>query len=244
MTAPPGGLAALPGQAAIPTAPLPTAAVPTPAVPTAAVGGSAPVEIPAPAGRVGPNAVTRTAEAIDALIGPGATRAVFARAGLSGYLAEPPTAMVDEREVARLNAALRRSLGSDTADAVAAEAGRRTADYLLAHRIPRPAQAILRVLPPGPALRVLMKAVARNAWTFAGSGSFAWRALPGGGVEVAIRNCPLARDLTGAGAPVCGLYAATFEHLARTLCARTARCEEVACAADGAEACVFAITLR
>ncbi|MEQ8965081.1 MAG: bacteriochlorophyll 4-vinyl reductase [Azospirillaceae bacterium] len=234
MTAPPGGLAALPGQAAIPTAPLPTAAV----------NGSAPVEIPAPAGRVGPNAVTRTAEAIDALIGPGVTRAVFARAGLSGYLAEPPAAMVDEREVTRLNAALRRDLGTGTADAVAAEAGRRTADYLLAHRIPRPAQAMLRLLPPGLALRLLMKAVARHSWTFAGSGSFAWRVLPGGEVEVVIRNCPLARHLTGAGAPVCGLYAATFEHLTRRLCARPARCEEVACAADGAEACIFAIILR
>jgi len=193
-------------------------------------------------GRVGPNAIIRTAEALDALLGPAAAATVFGRAGLAPYLARPPEAMVAEDEIARLNAALWRSLPAGAAEAVAREAGRRTGVYLLAARIPAPAQAMLRLLPGPVALRLLMRAVARHAWTFAGSGSFDWRPVPGG-VAVTIAGSPLAVGLRGA-TTVCGLYAATFETLARALADRDARCAETACGAAGDPACRFAIRLR
>lgn len=183
--------------------------------------------------RIGPNAVTRLAEALGA-----AAPAVFAAAGLAHRLATPPDSMVPEAEVTALHRALRAGLAPEAADRVAREAGRRTALYLLAHRIPRPMQALLRLLPPGLSARLLLRAIGRHAWTFAGSGAF--RILPGTPPRFAIEHGPIAR----AGAaphPVCGYYAATFEALCAALVSPRARVEEIACEAMGAPACLFAL---
>ena len=81
------------------------------------------------------------------------------------------TSMVDEVPVARLHQALRRRWPGEAAD-IAARAGRGTGDYILANRIPGAAKRILKVLPAGLRARVLAKAIAKHAWTFAGSGRF------------------------------------------------------------------------
>jgi divinyl protochlorophyllide a 8-vinyl-reductase len=192
----------------------------------------------APAGRVGPNAITRVGEALDALRGRSTTLAVFADAGLTRYLDAWPGEMVDEREVAALNRALHAGLPEADFRRVAADAGRRTGDYLLAHRIPGPVQAVLRPAPARLAASVLLKAIARNAWTFAGSGTFAART--GQPCTVTIAGCPLAREIRS-GHAVCDTYASTFERLFRTLVADRAQVTETACAAAGAEACRFRI---
>lgn len=49
-------------------------------------------------------------------------------------------------------------------------AGAATADYILAHRIPGPVKALIRALPAPLGARFLTAAIARHAWTFAGSG--------------------------------------------------------------------------
>jgi divinyl protochlorophyllide a 8-vinyl-reductase len=54
------------------------------------------------------------------------------------WLETPPEAMVDERPVGRLHRVVRRALGPVKAECVMAAAGRGTADYLLAYRIPGP----------------------------------------------------------------------------------------------------------
>jgi divinyl protochlorophyllide a 8-vinyl-reductase len=185
-------------------------------------------------GRIGPNAVTRLAEALGA-----AAPAIFAAAGLAHRLATPPGAMVPETEVTALHRALRGGFTPEAADRIAREAGRRTAQYLLAHRIPSPLQALLRLLPARLAARLLLRAIGRHAWTFAGSGTF--RILPGTPPRFAIEHGPIAR----AGAaehPVCGYYAATFETLCVALVSPRARVAEIACEAMGAPACVFALT--
>jgi len=117
---------------------------------------------------IGPNAVIQTAAALIALCGAEAAEKVFAQAGLSRYLRAAPDAMLPLREAAALNASLAQALPPDRAAAVAAEAGRRTADYLLAYRIPAPAQWLLRHSPRPLAARLLLRAIAANAWTFAG----------------------------------------------------------------------------
>lgn len=193
--------------------------------------------MPEAAGRIGPNAVTRLAEALEALRSHGAAAAVFARAGLAHRLAAPPGGMVDEAEVIALHAALRGLLPAGDATAVAAEAGTRTAAYLLAHRIPRPMRAILPRLPARLAARILLAAIGRHAWTFAGSGRFA--ALPGRPVRFRIAGGPLARGARSEG-PACAYYAATFEGLFRTLVHPGARVTETDCEAQGAPACLFA----
>ncbi len=192
----------------------------------------------ATAGRIGPNAITRVAEAL----GPARARPVFQHAGLAAYLESPPQAMVDEREVIALHAALRSDLGEAEARRVAADAGRRTAAYLLAHRIPAPAQVVLKALPAGLAARALLKAIGGHAWTFAGSGRFSAqvtgdRARP---VVLTITDNPLCRGVHSA-EPCCDYYLAVFEVLFRTLVHRGATVAETACEACGDPACTFEI---
>jgi divinyl protochlorophyllide a 8-vinyl-reductase len=116
-------------------------------------------------GRIGPNAIIRVAEVLTARFGSNGTWALFEHAGLVRHLRQPPGQMVEEAEVRALHGALRERLGATAAREVAAAAGRATANYLLAHRIPKPVQRLLRVLPAPLAARVLLAAITRNAWT-------------------------------------------------------------------------------
>jgi len=160
------------------------------------------------AGRVGPNAVVQTRSALEARVGGERTAVVFAHAGLTRYLEHAPAAMIPESEAASLFAAVYACLPAPEADAVMHDAGVRTARYLLAHRIPTPVQALLVRLPPSIAARVLMSAVGRHAWTFAGSGRF--RATGGARGAVEIDRNPLR-------APGCLWHVGVFETLNRTL---------------------------
>lgn len=187
-------------------------------------------------GRIGPNAIIRVAEVLRDTCGADGAFAVFAAAGISHHLETPPAAMVDEREVTLLHRALRAALGTARAREVGAEAGRRTADYLLAHRIPRRVQWLLRHLPAGLAAQVLIGAIGRHAWTFAGSGRFGvvqWSPL-----RLQIVGNPLCRELRGT-EPVCDYYSATFERLFRVLVHAGTTAREIACESTGAPACVF-----
>ncbi|TDH63197.1 bacteriochlorophyll 4-vinyl reductase [Dankookia rubra] len=188
-----------------------------------------------PGGRIGPNAITRMAEALPA----DAVDALFAEAGLAAYRRAPPAGMVAEREVAALHRVLRARLDRAAYAAAAWEAGLRTGDYLLANRIPRLAQGLLRALPAALAARLLCAAIRRHAWTFAGSGAFAAR--PGTPTLLSIAGCPLCRGAVS-GQPACGYFAASFERLFSRLVHRRARVTETACAAMGDPACVFAVT--
>jgi divinyl protochlorophyllide a 8-vinyl-reductase len=184
--------------------------------------------------RIGPNAIIRVAEALTARqVSP---EACFTDAGLSDYLNAMPEAMVDEREVTALQQALRERLGLAEARAVCRDAGLRTGDYLLAHRIPKPVQRLLRLLPAGPASALLLGAVGKHAWTFSGSGVFRYEtARP---VRVSIAGCPLCRGAT-AEEPVCDFYTAAFERLFTRLVSRRTRVREIRCQALGDAACIF-----
>lgn len=91
-------------------------------------------------GRIGPNAITRLAQAAEGAMGREATRGLFSAAGLDLHLASPPQHMVPERDVTALHRALRERVGAAQAALLAREAGHLTAEYLLANRIPRPVQ--------------------------------------------------------------------------------------------------------
>lgn len=187
---------------------------------------------------IGPNAIIRVAEALGENAGRARTEHLFAAAGLSHYLAEAPGQMVDEREVLRLHCAVRDQLRPADARAVFRDAGVRTADYLMANRIPRLVQQLLRVLPARAASRLLLAAIRRNAWTFAGSGDFV--AEPGVPAWLRLRNNPLCRGVI-AEHPACEYYAATFETLFRALVTGNARVTETGCEATGAATCRFRI---
>jgi divinyl protochlorophyllide a 8-vinyl-reductase len=190
------------------------------------------------AARIGPNAISQVARALQGALGPESTRELMGRAGLGAYADDPPSRMVDEDEVIALHSAVRSRLAPKAARGVARAAGLATGDYLLAHRIPRFAQGLLRALPAALASRILVAAIARHAWTFAGSGHFeAHGARP---VAISIGACPICRGALAA-QPLCDYYAATFTRLFSRLVHPRARARETECMAAGAPACRFLI---
>lgn len=193
-----------------------------------------------PRGRIGPNAILRVVEALESSSGPLAVREILERAGLSPYLESPPDAMVEEGEVSALHRALRDALGPQRARAVGRQAGHLTGDYLLANRIPPFAQTLLKALPPRLGGRLLLQAIARNAWTFAGNGQFTYRS--GRPHRLHIAGCALC-DGARSKDPLCDYYGATFERLFQTLVSRQARVIEVQCQAQGHPNCTFEVHL-
>ena len=192
----------------------------------------------AQASRIGPNAVIRLAEALDAVESKSVTLRLFNAAGYGAHAVAAPGEMVPEAEVTALHLELRNALGLKRTASVSWLAGLRTADYLLANRIPKPVQAMLKLLPRRLAAFILLKAIGAHAWTFAGTSRFSWSL--GRGVSLRFENCPLCRG-DHAEAPCCQYYAATFERLFRQLIAADAEVQETQCSAMGADACCFDI---
>ena len=207
-----------------------------------ALAGSAAAEAPVhtkPSGRIGPNAVTRLAEAVDELHGHAATKALFVLAGQDGYMDQAPVDMVDEEDVIALHRYGRAQFGAEAFAEIASLAGALTGHYVLQHRIPHAAQAVLRRLPAFLAARVLARAIAAHAWTFVGSGVFGFTPHRHG-MLLTIKDSPLARGEQSP-LPLCDFYTATFETLFRRLASRHATVIEVSCAAAGARACCFEV---
>lgn len=189
------------------------------------------------AGRIGPNAITQMAAALEAAIGTSFTRSLFNDAGLAAHLARPPESMVDERDVTALHRVLRRQVGRESAERISRAAGRATGDYLLARRIPAAAQRVLRWLPPSWSARLLAAAIRRNAWTFTGSGRLIveYRGeLP----TFVLQDCPLCRGAREQ-RPCCSYFAATFGRLYECLVSPEIVVTETACATTGSQACRF-----
>ena len=186
------------------------------------------------AARIGPNAILQHLPVLDARIGERMRAALLYRAEVT----EPPadSGMVPEAEVARLHHAVRLFLPDRAAD-IQRAAGLAVGDYILAHRIPRAAQAVIRALPAWLGARVLTMAIAKHAWTFAGSGQF--RVLSHAPLRIEIAHNPLA--IGPADAPICDWHAAVFERLFSRLVWPRVRVEEVECTAMGAEACRFVL---
>jgi divinyl protochlorophyllide a 8-vinyl-reductase len=122
--------------------------------------------------RIGPNAILRLVEALDARFDRAKTEVVFRAAGQLELLAAPPDAMVDERSITALYTSLPAQLGHAEAAEVSAQAGLLTGEYLLAHRIPAAAQRVMKLMPAALAARTLLAAIDMHSWTFAGSGTF------------------------------------------------------------------------
>jgi len=207
---------------------------------TAAIDGSERADAPAggPTGRIGPNAITRVAEALHAEVGAARTRALFGHAQVEHHLQAPPQHMVDEGDVRRLHRALYELLGAEQARRVSRTAGDLTGAYLLRHRIPAAVQLLLRLLPAPLAARLLGAAIARHAWTFAGSGSF--RARSARPVCFTLSACPICHGVRATTARG-DYYAACFQRLFRTLVSRRATVTETTCEATGSDACRFEV---
>ena len=192
--------------------------------------------LPAPTGedaRIGPNAVIQLAATLRARQGEAGARPVFAAAGFLPLLDELPEEMVAETTAAALYDALFAVLPDHAAD-VAADAGTRTADYVLANRIPMMAQRLLKTLPVTLAGPLLLKSIARNAWTFAGSGQVTTESC-GRRFAVEIAANPMAM-------PDCVWHQAVFRRLFSVLVSPKVSVSHPSCCDDGAMLCRFEIT--
>lgn len=183
-------------------------------------------------GLIGPNAILQLLPVIERWGGASSVAQMLADADLAG--APGGTGMIPEVDAARLHRQLRHT-ASDHAPRLAAEAGIRTADYILAHRIPKAVQFGLRALPARAAAGMLSGAIRRHAWTFAGSGRF--HVLDPWMFE--ITDNPLIRGETS-GTCLCHWHASVFERLYQSLVSPRSRCQEVICGAmKGQGACRF-----
>lgn len=117
--------------------------------------------------RIGPNAILQLLPVLDHRLGRDGRDRL-----LAGIDLPPPDAgMWPEAACRAAHLSVWQGCGYE-ARTILAAAGQATADYILAHRIPAPARALIRALPAPLGARLLTAAIARHAWTFAGSGRF------------------------------------------------------------------------
>jgi divinyl protochlorophyllide a 8-vinyl-reductase len=125
---------------------------------------------------IGPNAVLQAVAVMEERLGKAETRAVLVDAQI--HALPSGEHMIPEVQALRLHRwlALHAPIGCFT---IAEDSGSRTADYIIANRIPKAAVWLLRHLPAGLAAPLLMAAIRKHAWTFIGAGVFApdgaWR---------------------------------------------------------------------
>lgn len=165
---------------------------------------------------IGPNAVLKAVEVMEERLGHAETRAILADAQIDRL---PSGAhMIPEIAALRLHRwlALHDPLDAFT---IAEEAGARTADYIIANRIPRAAVWVLRCLPAMLAGPLLMAAIGKHAWTFVGAGHF----TPAGAWRFTIDRTS-ADDAIPPPASLFHWYAAVFTRLYRCLVSADCTC--------------------
>lgn len=176
-----------------------------------------------PDAQIGPNAIIQVVAAARDQLSDTQANMLLREAGLDHYTAELPSKMIPEPEVASLHSALARAQSKEVALKIAADAGVRTADYLLANRIPVAAGLVLRCLPGRLSTRLLLLAISQHAWTFAGSGTFHSDSRKP--VSISICDSPLFADRQAA--PLADAYfRATFQRLFQVLVHRNCRCQD------------------
>jgi divinyl protochlorophyllide a 8-vinyl-reductase len=173
--------------------------------------------------RIGPNALLQVFNALEEAHGAQEATRLARLAGLAHHRERPPATMVDERDVVALHTTVRTRMATYQGNQILWRAGERTAYYILANRIPKPVQVLLRALPAKPASRLLLKAIAKNAWTFAGSGAFAFTA--GKPATLTLTDCPACTEVY-AQDERCHYYAATLQGLFQALVHPRARIED------------------
>lgn len=188
-------------------------------------------------GLIGPNAVLQMLPILDRFCDRTRRAQILAAAGI--FEIPDGQSMIPETDAARLHRQLRLA-EPEMAPTLATHAGFETANYILAHRIPKLAQGVLKVLPRAPAAKILSHAITKHAWTFAGSGMFhaktPW--------SFTIQNNPIVRGEVS-DVPLCHWHAAVFERLYRVLVSPRCRCLETRCTAQGSgDTCRFEMKIE
>lgn len=191
-----------------------------------------------PTGKLGPNAIIQTVAALEEALGVERARAALVRGGAGDLPDHLPQALIDEHEFHELVMLLIDQLGGDATIDILARSGQLTAEYVFANRIPAIVRAILRILPPQLGLKILLPAMQRHTWTFAGSGSFAYHSGVMPWLEVAN---PAVRDDRALAGALCAYYRGAFAQMLRMLIDPRARLRDCECQARGDRRCRYAI---
>ncbi len=189
-------------------------------------------------GKIGPNAIIQTVAALREMFGDEGARAVLVRGGVGDLPDHLPHELIDEREFHALVELLIEQIGEERTNMVMARSGQLTSEYVFANRIPPVARIALRLLPPRMRLRLLLPAMRRHTWTFAGSGVFAYDLTPTPSLSIA--NGTLF-DTSAMAAAMCAYYRGAFEHMFRKLVCPHATLRELECQARGDRRCRYAI---
>ncbi|MEI6046508.1 MAG: bacteriochlorophyll 4-vinyl reductase [Chloroflexota bacterium] len=192
-----------------------------------------------PGAKMGPNSIIQTVGALKEFYGTTKALEILKQGGKERLGLELPSEMTDQREFISLSQMLFRQLDIDPAMRILKRSGQRTAHYLLKNRIPKFAQVILHLLPRQLGLKLLLTAIGKNAWTFAGSGTYSF--VLGKSPTITLQNCIGCLDIQ-ASKPVCSYYAGTFETLLKNIIDTRIQVEEIKCQANGASACTFSVT--
>lgn len=206
---------------------------------TSGPGWTQPEDVDPSEPRIGPNSVVQTLRAIEALESQAVLSAVTEKAGLPEV---DLGGLIPEDWFIRLVRALRSELPPERSELILERSGRWTAEYVRAHRIPGLAQRLLALLPARVALPLLLLAIRRHAWTFAGAGRF--EVLGGYPGEIVLENAPTCRTRNhcepNRGFAGGRYYAAAFESLV-ALAAPGIRVREVECLLQGDGRCRFVL---
>jgi divinyl protochlorophyllide a 8-vinyl-reductase len=124
--------------------------------------------------KIGPNSIIQTAESLREHCGIEVKTKVLQDAGLDQYNTELPSDMTTETHFHWFVKSLLSDQGKEMAAEILQDSGERTAVYLLKNRIPGFFQTIVKPLPNKLGLKMLLFAISKNAWTFAGSGEFSY----------------------------------------------------------------------
>lgn len=197
-----------------------------------------PVAIPPPndgIARIGSNSVLQLIPLLDDILGEVERSRLMQISGMKS----PPKShgMMLEEPAAALHQAIR-AQHPDLARVLTARAGVRTADYIIAHRIPKAALQVMRTLPPWLAGPLLANVIAKHAWSFAGSGKFKVRSKQP--VVFSLQDNPVVRGELST-EPICHWHSAAFQRLFSTIVDPNLHCVETQCCATGSDSCVFEI---
>ncbi|NJO85258.1 MAG: bacteriochlorophyll 4-vinyl reductase [Blastochloris sp.] len=159
--------------------------------------------------RMGPNAIIQTVHALREQLGEAEANALLVQHAHAHLVDALPSEMIDEAAFHTLVQMLVVQMGSAPTGHILHDAGQRTAHYLLLHRIPRFFQRLVGWLPRRAGLWLLLTAIGKHAWTFAGSGQFRFVVQQQPTIYLTIQH-PTVQ-------PVAHFYGGTFGVLVQTL---------------------------
>ena len=152
---------------------------------------------------IGASAILQLSQSMEERFGLSRSMKVMRKAGLHALPAGD--CMIPAEDATALHHALA-YCKPEEAEALVRGSGHRTADYIIANRIPKAAAQALKRLPAPIAGWLLMMAIKKHAWTFKGSGRFSSqgqcaspstvaKSTPGAILPPASLPCPVIRWL-------------------------------------------------